>query len=757
MGAPYMLLLSVFYLAGGIFIFLLGLTILRAGGSSAPTRATALMLFFAGIGPILSATSIIVQSTLRPDAVVYRSMMDNFEYLWEFYFPSLLLFSLAYPREQRFLGNFVLLSFLVFAPYIVHLVTIMAGDALSKSVLDMSKELPLDRSVTLGEQTISLAGSRRIFSAILSTLVGLHKQLFLVVNITYASVALMFLSRSMRLNLNPRVTGQLRTVLIGLTVSIAGYALSKMVRLLPEPLSSEGVSLALTNFALVAGGGSVAYAVIKQQFLGIRYVARKTILYGAASVVFAGIYLLIVKPVSDYFGQYSVVSKEAFETGFIIMAIIAFQPLLYRIEEILEGLLLRGVDDLQARFTRLGSEISNVTSEDELEGLLRRGFGDILDATDVRLNLDPSEPRFSRLVDILKRIGGPILRQEMLSLGERGRLGVPIEQTPKRSRRLGRRGPRRSKQGLADAMWLVAKDDVFVPIFKERKCVGYVSLGEKTLGLRYNTDEIAQISSIANQIGTSLDNIRLLRENVEKKVLEEELVIARRVQLRLLPSSPPEIDGYQLSASTVTSRQVGGDYYDFGLLDGNNLALVIADVSGKGIPASLLMATLHAAVNSNHDAQKRPAMMLQRLNSLLYESTSAEEFATVFYGVVDLVRGRMKYANAGHEFPYIVSPDGITQLAESGIVLGAIKEYRYEEKECQIPRGGGLILFTDGVTDAERSGGECFGQERFRAVLGAEGISSAAGLCKSILDEVEAFSKGGDYHDDLTLVVLNRD
>jgi len=757
MSAPYTLLLSVFYLAGGIFIFLLGLTILRSGRSSAPTRATALMLFFAGIGPILSATSIIVQSTLRPDAVVYRSMMDNFEYLWEFYFPSLLLFSLAYPREQRFLGNFVLLSLLVFAPYLVHLVTIMAGDWLSKSVLDISKDLPLDRSVTVGEQAISLGGSRRVFSAILSTLVGLHKQLFLIVNIAYAGVALMFLSRSMRLNLNPRVTGQLRTVLIGLTVSVGGYTLAKMVRLLPGPSSYEGVSLALINFALVAGGGSVAYAVIKQQFLGIRYVARKAILYGAAAIVFAGIYLSVVKPVSDYFGQYSLVSKGAFETGFIIMAIIAFQPLLFRIEEVLEGLLLRGVDDLQARFTRLGGEISNVTNEEELEGLLQRGFGDILDATSVRLNLDPEEPRFARLVDILERVGGPILKNELLSLGERGRLGVPVEKEQQPKRRLGRRGAKRSKQGLADAMWLVAGDEVFVPIFKERKCIGYVSLGEKTLGLRYNTDEIAQISSIANQISITLDNIRLLRENVEKKVLEEELMIARRIQLRLLPSSPPEIDGYQLSASTVPSRQVGGDYYDFGLLDGNNLAIVVADVSGKGIPASLLMATLHAAVNSNHDAQKRPAVMMQRLNDLLYASTSAEEFATVFYGVVDLARGQMKYANAGHEFPFIVSRDGVTQLAESDLVLGATTEYRYEEKECKIPRGGGLILYTDGVTDAEQSGGECFGPERFRAALGTNGKTSAAGLCKSVLAEVEAFSKGGDYHDDLTLVVLNRD
>ena len=127
MGVSYTLLLSIFYLAGGIFIFLLGLTILRAGTSSTPTRATALILFFAGLGPILSATSIILQSTLKEDAVVYRSMVENFEYLWEFYFPSLLLFSLSYPREQRVIRNTTFFGIVLFAPYIFHLVTIMSG------------------------------------------------------------------------------------------------------------------------------------------------------------------------------------------------------------------------------------------------------------------------------------------------------------------------------------------------------------------------------------------------------------------------------------------------------------------------------------------------------------------------------------------------------------------------------------------------------------------------------------------------------
>jgi serine phosphatase RsbU (regulator of sigma subunit) len=588
----------------------------------------------------------------------------------------------------------------------------------------------------------------------MATIIKLHKQLFLLVNIVYGTIALYLLSRSQRTHINPRITGQLRTVLIGITVSIVGYVLAKIVPRVGGDGSGD-LGLALINFSLVAGGGSVAYAIVKQQFLGIRYVARKSVLYAAAAVLFAAVYLTVVKPVSDFFGQYSVVSKEAFETGFIIVAIIIFQPVLFRTEEVLEQLLLRGKDDLQKKFKDLAGKISIVATEEELESRLGQGFRDILDASSVGLHLDPDEPRLQRLVPVLGPIGDPITRDELLSLGEKGQLaGVEADSDKTRSRWPTRK---RSAKGSELARELAAGDEVLVPIMKERVFVGYIALGEKTYGLKYSTEELALLSVISNQIGVALDNIRLLRENVEKKVIEGELEIARRIQSRLLPSDAPVIPGYQLSASTVPSRYVGGDFYDFGLVDGDRLVVVVADVSGKGIPASLLMATLHAAINSNSDVRGKPALMLQRVSKLLYHRTSDAEFATVFYAVVDLANGSLRYANAGHEFPYIVTSDGLRKLDESGLVLGCMDEFSYEEKTGTIPRGGSLVLFTDGVTDATTAGGERFGKERLCRVLESNGNRESSALCATLLDEVQQFSRGGEYQDDLTLVVLRRD
>ena len=755
MSLPYTLL-TIFYFASGVAIFLLGLTVLRTAQYSSPARATALMLFFAGLGPVLSASSLIMQSAMPADTADYTSMVDRFEYLWEFYFPSLLLFSLAYPRQFRVFNSFGLLGVLVFMPYVAHLIMIMAGDTLSAWATDQARNLPLTRELTLGGRSFDLGGMSGILAFLIKVLVRLHKQLFVMVNVVYATTALFFLFRGMQLSINPRITNQLRTIVTGLTVSVVGYLFAKFIPAMRGVFGprTDALSLGMISFSLVAGGGSVAFAVVRQEFLGIKFVLRKSIMYAVAALMFAAVYLLVVRPVSDFFGQNSPLSEGIFETGFIILAIIAFQPSMYRIEEVLERWLLKGRDNLQTRFREVGVELANVADESELESVLRKRFKGILDASSVTLLLDDGSERYQILATILGEIRQPVVRAEWLKFGEKGWL---TDQGELGRSKVRKRTKEEVQAGVAVAQQVVGDGEVFVPVVKDDTCIGIVILGGKTLGLRYNSDELGQLSSIASQIGVALDNVRLVRENIEKKVLEEELQIARRVQSQLLPSESPHLNGYAVSAATLPSRYVGGDYYDFELLADNQLVLVVADVSGKGMPASLLMATLRAAVNSNEDAKRSPSVMLRRINRLLFDSTSDEEFATVFYGVVDLNSGQMRYANAGHEFPYIVMHEELRTLDESGIVLGCLPEFDYSEQAVSIPAGGSLVLYTDGVTDAATTGGENFGEARLRETLTSNGEKNSSDICEGIIDAVRTFSRGGDYHDDVTLVVLKRE
>jgi sigma-B regulation protein RsbU (phosphoserine phosphatase) len=210
-----------------------------------------------------------------------------------------------------------------------------------------------------------------------------------------------------------------------------------------------------------------------------------------------------------------------------------------------------------------------------------------------------------------------------------------------------------------------------------------------------------------------------------------------------------------LCALTLPSRYVGGDYYDFVQIDDRKLALVVADVSGKGIPASILTATLQAAVRSNVDAQTDPGLMLTRLNGLLYQNTSASEFATLFYCVVDLEDATVRYANAGHDFPFVINGEGAEPLGESGIVLGCLSEYDYETNECRIPENGTLVLYTDGVTESESESGDYFGENRLRETLRRYSHRDADAICGGVINDVRAFVSS-ESQDDITLVVLKR-
>ncbi len=738
-------IVSIVYLVCGVVIFLLGLTLLRVGRASAPTRAAALMLFFAGLGPLLSGSGLVLERSLREGAVLYTSMVQNFEYLWEFYFPSLLLFALSFPRENRLLNRFPVIGVVVFLPYIFHLAAMVFGDRMLEQLVRLPSVLPGDRGLVDAVREIDFTRFDAVAAILVRILKRVHRNLFALVNIAYALVALDLLWRSQRGLVNPRLARQLRTVGLGVAVSVACYTFAKVSLVLNSALVPTRVNLALLNLSLVASGGAIAYAVTRQQFLGVRNVVQRAALYGAVTGLFALVYLVLVRPVTLFFGQYSATSQDVFETGFVVLVVLAFQPALERAEALLESVLARGRGDLARRFKLLGDAVAAATTFEALEEVVVKGLRDTLDASEVRLafSYEPGDP----LPVALSEIGEPVRRRDLLRVGET---------RPSRWRRAGKRTASSiSARPTVAPEHVPPRVDVFVPVVQERRCVAYVALGEKVYGLTYGGEELGHLSLLSTQIGSAMQNIRLLAESVDRKVFEEELKIARKIQMQMLPGEPPVLEGFELFGVTVPSRQVGGDYYDFVVVDGRWLVVVVADVSGKGIPASILTATLQATVRSNADAQTNPVGMMDRLNRLLYRNTSASEFATLFYAVVDLETGRARYANAGHDFPFVLGNGGSHALVESGLVLGCIDEFVYHENHFEIPADGALVVFTDGVTDSESRGGESYGAERLRAVLERHTAESAREICRRVIEDVRAFGDG-ENQDDLTLVVLKR-
>jgi phosphoserine phosphatase RsbU/P len=229
---------------------------------------------------------------------------------------------------------------------------------------------------------------------------------------------------------------------------------------------------------------------------------------------------------------------------------------------------------------------------------------------------------------------------------------------------------------------------------------------------------------------------------------------ARQIQQELLPTEIPQIPGYEMSGAWKPARLVGGDYYDVLDFGKDRVALCIADVAGKGMPAALLMSNLQAAIRSLAPESEGPQDLCTRLNQLVCSNTAADKFITLFYGIVDAANRKLVYTNAGHNSPILLRRDGsCVRLPEGGAALGIFPEWRYEAGEAQLAPGDRLVLFTDGVTEAMSPQGEEFGEERLLALMTADRELGAAELQQRILHAVTGFS-AGDLQDDATLIVM---
>ena len=233
--------------------------------------------------------------------------------------------------------------------------------------------------------------------------------------------------------------------------------------------------------------------------------------------------------------------------------------------------------------------------------------------------------------------------------------------------------------------------------------------------------------------------------------------MARNIQTNLLPKSNPEIPGYDLAGRNISALNVGGDYFDFIRLDDHRLAIGLGDVSGKGLAASLVMANLQATIRSLALFDSDPKECLERANKLLFRSTDARTFVSLFYGVLDTRRHSLCYASAGQDMPILLSAGGeLALLTTRGIALGIKEDVSYEKEEISIIPGDRLLIYTDGVSEAMNEMMEEFGKTRLQSVLRRAEGEAAAVIIERILDAVGSHVHDATQSDDMTIVLLQR-
>jgi len=257
--------------------------------------------------------------------------------------------------------------------------------------------------------------------------------------------------------------------------------------------------------------------------------------------------------------------------------------------------------------------------------------------------------------------------------------------------------------------------------------------------------------------GPELMGQRLEQERIERERIEQELLVARRIQQASLPEEVPELEGWEISPHYQPAREVGGDFYDFHLLSEGRLGLVVGDATDKGVPAALVMSTacgMLQAVSQTLNSPS-PGEVLAQVNETLLARIPANMFVTCFYAILNPKSGRMRYANAGHDLPYLHRNGGAEELRATGMPLGLMPAMGYEEKETTLEAGEAALFYSDGLVEAHDAKGEMFGFPRLRALVAECGEDRS--LVDSLLEELYSFTgEEWEQEDDITLLTLER-
>ena len=298
------------------------------------------------------------------------------------------------------------------------------------------------------------------------------------------------------------------------------------------------------------------------------------------------------------------------------------------------------------------------------------------------------------------------------------------------------------------------RSEVVAPIISNDSVIGVFDLESDDLNA-YTEDDKQLLMLLASQVAIIVEKAMLHEQLVEKKRLEAQLEVARQVQLALLPERDPEVDGFDISAYNFSTEEVSGDYYDFVKPYEDHLGLVIADVSGKGVPASLLMAFLRASLRAAIHIGYAPNVAMAKVNYLLWESIEEHQFVTAFYGMLDATNRTLAFVNAGHNPLLVLDPDGTPRFVErGGLPLGLFKDTRYYEYYLPIDSGQILVLYTDGATEALSPEGQEYGRSRLVDAVRRSRDLTARKMIDYIYNDIFEWTGGRGSGDDVTFVVV---
>ncbi len=733
------LAIAVIYLACATLLFIIAFLIFREDPRKRINRITALMFGFAACGPLFYGLGI-----FSGEVIPARSGIYNIVYIWELFFPQLVFFALVFPKESRFYNRFKRLKYIIFVPHVFHLLltTVFADPDRLIELFDPQQMGTVGKAILEPLEPVAI-----ILGTVFSALLDRHIQLFSTVNLAYVILAAIILYQATNRVMAQQLRKQVIVVIYGIITALVFYVIAFILPALGIWELNITWQNTFTILALIIGAGSIIWAIIRYRFMDVRLIVRQSLVYTITSALVVGAYVLIIRQfekIVEYLFGYNV---PGLDIVLIIVALILFQPVMSQIDDLIRRFFIRDKGDFRNVSQTFSRKVASVFELEEI-------FALAYDVLKVQLLLE------TVMIFVCERGDGNL---RCISQKE-GNEELPIVAVDENlMKEIARRGGVNNIDELlgqfpnSEFLISLARRRVrfITPLVSAEEFLGCLAVSDKISGYRLNFEDVTTISTIADQLSLAITTSRLYQESLEKQRLDEEMNFARAIQQQLLPKQFPVGPRYQFSAYSDPSLQVGGDYFDFIDTPRGTCAFVIADASGKGMPAALLISQIQAAVRTEVRHDVPLAQMLSNVNELVQQEEMSDKFATLFFADFDPNNLTLRYANAGHNYPILVSEkNGVKYLEEGGLLLGAFGGVSYEQGEVRLEENDVLLLYTDGLNEAVDERDEQYGEARVLEMLHRHKHLSAAEIQKHILDDVRRFAVKSELQDDMTLVVL---
>jgi phosphoserine phosphatase RsbU/P len=288
---------------------------------------------------------------------------------------------------------------------------------------------------------------------------------------------------------------------------------------------------------------------------------------------------------------------------------------------------------------------------------------------------------------------------------------------------------------------------------RKGKRIGVIQIVNKLNGY-FSKDDIKFLDLLSLDACLAIENSRLFKEALEKERIEKELEVAASIQKMILPKTIPQIDGFEIAGMNIPTKQVGGDYFDVIPLPDGKVALVIADATGKGVPAALLVTTLQACLRAYLESNLSLEKLVQRVNGVIFRNSTENKFITFFIGILDPYSKKLEIVNAGHYPPLIARNSNLVKLGNTGVLLGCFESAPFARKEYLLESDDVLVMFTDGITEANNTKGKTYGDERLEKIITENCAKTAHELKEIIYKDVKVFEGGAKQTDDITILIV---